>query len=461
MRDASNTRHGPARQWLVGLARLPSRVHHDQRGTISIVSVFTLLLLVMLMGMVINTGQQVDHKVRLQNAADAATYSGGVVLTRSMNSLAFTNHLLSETFALTAFFREASARRAESLTPEILDNWERIGRFMFSPSEFTKFAELGLAINEKIPPNRAVDGDREMIFTFSEWAAAGAELMLPVFEGILYEGLIPRFQVALVETTPQMVQTAADETAQRHGRSWPRPVVLRGAIWRTIGDPVAGASEVARGTLPVVDPINGTELDMPFYFSQAKSNRDRLAEGYLNQWNNAVLRHFDYLGKMNQFSNLWRIFTRGELDRLLNQEYPISNMPHVLRTNEPQESDLEQDYMFVGVVYKGRRGDLMSVVFENPIGRAPQAPDTLAFAQLMVFVPERRLVWWHYTDSPPEGLHGGGIPGLPNPFPDPDPDPNPAPPGDTWWDVVLQHRGWHDDDWTLFNQNWSTQLTPA
>ncbi len=205
------------------VAGLPSRLHRDQRGTISIVGVFTLLALVILLGMVMNTGQQVDQKIKMQNAADAATYSGGVVLARNMNSLAFTNQLLSEVFALTAFMREAQARRAESLTPEMLDNWERIGQFMFTPSEFSKFAELGLAINEKIPPMREVDGDREMIFAFSEWAAAGSELMLPVFEGILAEGLIPQFQVALVETTPYMVQTAVDETAQRHGQAWPRP----------------------------------------------------------------------------------------------------------------------------------------------------------------------------------------------------------------------------------------------
>ena len=101
------------------IANLPLRLHRDQRGTISIVGVFTLLALVILLGMVMNTGQQVDQKIKMQNAADAATYSGGVVLARNMNSLAFTNQLLSEVFALTAFMREAQARRAESLTPEI------------------------------------------------------------------------------------------------------------------------------------------------------------------------------------------------------------------------------------------------------------------------------------------------------------------------------------------------------
>ena len=65
---------------------LPARLHRDQRGTISIVSVFTALLLIMLLGMVMNVGRQVDGKIRMQNAADAATYTGGVVLARAMNT---------------------------------------------------------------------------------------------------------------------------------------------------------------------------------------------------------------------------------------------------------------------------------------------------------------------------------------------------------------------------------------
>ncbi|MCX7428053.1 MAG: pilus assembly protein TadG-related protein [Planctomycetia bacterium] len=71
------------------------RLHRDERGTISIVSVFAVMFLAMLLGMVMNVGREVDDKVRMQNAADAAAYGGGVVLARGMNGLAFTNHLHS------------------------------------------------------------------------------------------------------------------------------------------------------------------------------------------------------------------------------------------------------------------------------------------------------------------------------------------------------------------------------
>ena len=97
-----------------GACRLPARLHRDQRGTISIVSVFTTLLLIMLLGMVMNAGRQVDGKIRMQNAADAATYTGGVVLSRAMNTLAFTNHLLCDVFAMTAWMREARDQNSAS-----------------------------------------------------------------------------------------------------------------------------------------------------------------------------------------------------------------------------------------------------------------------------------------------------------------------------------------------------------
>ena len=95
------------------------RFHGDERGAISIVSVFALLLLTMLLGMVMNSARQVDHKIRLQNAADATSWTGGLVMARNMNTLAFTNHLLSDVFALTAFLREAQENHAAETAPEL------------------------------------------------------------------------------------------------------------------------------------------------------------------------------------------------------------------------------------------------------------------------------------------------------------------------------------------------------
>ena len=99
------------------------RLHRDQRGSISIASVFAFIFLAMLLGLVMNIGNRTDRKVRMQNGADAATYSGGVTLARSMNTIAFTNHLLCDVFAMTAYLREARDRDAESLTVPVLRAW--------------------------------------------------------------------------------------------------------------------------------------------------------------------------------------------------------------------------------------------------------------------------------------------------------------------------------------------------
>lgn len=451
---------------LLSAARLPLVVHRDERGSISIASVFALLFLVMLLGMVMNAGRQVDQKVKLQNAADAATYSGSVVLTRGMNTLAFTNHLEADVFALTAFMREARDRHAESLTPEILANWERIAP-VFQSSEFPKFADLGLAIEEKVPH------EREMIFTFSEWAAAASELMLPVLEDILANYRIPEFQRALVDSTPRLAQYAADEVARRHGQSWPRPMQLRGVLWRTNADPVGGVSEAQRRTLPVVDP----EMDMipgqNNYIKQARRERSRLAHKYLAAWNDESLESFDRYGKMSQFSNLFRIFTRGQLKQMLDEEYRESNLPFQIRTSVADllengidvNKHLQQDFSFVGVVYGEKMVERIPGIFKNPVNS-----DTQAYAETMIFVPRRRLIKVPKDDSSNStggGPRFGGIPGervaLPvassgASSPSSAPSNSNEPPE---WYVRRQWEPRYPEQWDLLNQNWISQLTPA
>ena len=101
----------------------------------------------------------------MQNAADAGAHSGGVVMARGMNTLAFTNHLEAEVFALAAYMRTAQARDDEgnlvvaSLTPDILDKWEEIGevfRKYGGQAGYSKFERLGKAIEGKVPLERTL-----------------------------------------------------------------------------------------------------------------------------------------------------------------------------------------------------------------------------------------------------------------------------------------------------------------
>ena len=392
------------------------RLHGDERGSISFATVFALLLLTMLLGMVINTGRQIDSKVKLQNSADASTYSGGVVVARGMNSLAFSNHMLCEVLALTAFFREGRDRHVEPLIPEILAAWDRIGPVL-EESGFEKFERLGRAIPGKTPL------EQEMVRSYSEWMAASSEIVLPVFEAILNEEMIPEFQRDVVLATPLLAQTAAADVADRHTgnpspRDLPRGRVI-GVFWRTMVDPVGGTSEDVRSTLPAVDP----QFDAA-YAGRARTERDNYARHYLRLWNNVMMRPFDTEAKMSQFGSLWRSFTCGQLEQLL-EEHATRNLPHMLRTFDGSggtNRGLELDYMFVGVAYRAKVVPAAPKLFTDSL-----AADNQAYAQGMLFVPRPRIVA-------------------------------------TWIDqrgllrAIPQHVPTH---WDLWNQNWSFQLVPA
>src|SRR5262245_29828876 len=107
--------------------RLLSRMHRDQRGAISVLSVFAIFMFTILLVLIVNVGRQIDDKLRMQNAADAVAYSGATVIARGMNAIAFSNHLECETFALVAYMREGRDRKSEKFIPEILDAWMAVG----------------------------------------------------------------------------------------------------------------------------------------------------------------------------------------------------------------------------------------------------------------------------------------------------------------------------------------------
>lgn len=428
------------------------RFHGDERGAISIVSVFALLLLTMLLGMVMNSARQVDHKIRLQNAADTTSWTGGLVMARNMNTLAFTNHLLSDVFALTAFLREAQENHAAETAPELLDNWERIGPFL-QTSEFPPFADLGNAISAKVPI------ERRMATTWTSWARSSSDAIRPVLEQILAQELIPQFQRTLVKGTPMLVHQAMSEVAGRHGRSWPSRTQLHSAMWHTTGEQL-GQQMLNTNALPVVDPMENGSDSSSRYFRAARSERDYLAHVYLQHWNHEKLREWDGAvgdvgqnGKMSQYANVWRIFTCGQLRRLLEEEYPDRNMPYQIRcscdsvglsyqtrrqdenlelnpkpipVNQPDiDAYLETQFMFVGVVYAPPWPQMMAGLFKNPTSN-----DAQAYTQIALMVPRRRIVreWWRVNERQEPYRQNGSV---------------------------------HPTHWDLTCQNWSVQMTAA
>ena len=443
------------------LSAFGSDLHRDQRGSISIATVFAFLFLTMLMGLVINTGLHVDRKVKIQNAADSATYSGSTIVARSMNTLTFTNFLLCDVFALTAFLREARDRNAEDLSGPILDKWDETAQ-VFAQAPVPKFAQL----TQGIPGKTALE--RQLLEAMGEYHAAVAEQLLPVCEEILATEMIPEFQRALAETTPQLANLAANEIAGRHGPAGrgvgaERP--MNALMWRTDAMPFGMATSDGLYQIPVADPVNDTTEFQPQYMDSAQTERWRYSFNFLRTSNRIMLLPLEarlrqqrndkfvpaekyYQGwgyhngaaKLSQFATMWRGFTEANLRKLLRDEYPDSNLPFVIRQGGSEA--LEKDFMFVGVAYWSPMTDIMPGLF----GGSANA-DQIGFAQAQLFIPRNRTV--QYLDfinidrnrsSPSTGVY------YFNTF-----QPRQA---------EFRSTGYPSNR-DLWNQTWSTQLVPA
>ncbi len=450
-------------------------LHSDERGTISVLSVIALVMLTMLMGMILNVGEQIDDKIRMQNAADAATYSSGVVMARGMNSIAFTNHLLCETFALTAYYREGRDRFAESLVPEILDAWQSVGT-QLGAAEFQLFKNMAPTIAPKIQM------ERQIVKAFGDLTAIKSRLLLTPLETILgisepavqtgnvsqeeaaLTHLIPVFQRAVVQSVPQAAVGITQELTRRN-------TTVRGAgqpqcvLWNTRTEPLLAQnqSDPYQRLLPALDPtyegpdylyLKPSEAGM--YLANSVSRRNRLANAYLSKWNlnnindgdpdNLDLRPFEresygqggrVSAKMSQFINLWRGFTQAKLSQLLNLDFPNTNLPHMLRMRDPgmtQQQYLENEFTFVAAVYRKQRQPTMPGMY-----RAPITGDSLAFARVSLYLPVPRYIT------------GGGCPNFlcrqTINFV-----------GDTR--CVTCRDPW-PREWSLFNQNWAAKMTPT
>ncbi len=463
------------------------QLHGDQRGTISIVTVLVLLVFTMLLVMITNVGRHADDKLKMQNAADAAAVTGGVMLSRGLNGLAHTNHLLCEVFAITAYLREGQERNAEQQVPGILQAWGLAGGELLG-SQFTRFPPAGQAVIDRIPL------EQQAVTTFGEEQAAAAEHFLPIFESILEYELIPEFQRTLVETVPQLAVAAARETVKRHARpsnpaqsdpdapnlasrtakpgDSPACVLFRSNT-QAIGE--ASESHPLLRTVPAVDPSpNGSDFGAAGngqdYFEDAVKQRSDLANHYLELWNNQKLELFDRDARMSRFGSLWRVATRGQLDRLLLQDYPLTNLPfqirrmidgtHPNRMRKMQREEgrwrqvnrhLDRDYHLLAVVYRRHLDEMGPGLFENPLS---DTSDAQSFSQLQVYLPEPRYIrvngqWGHWKKTLVQDPTTG----------QPILDPVTGQPRFTW--TFHGHVDNWPRGWDLFSQNWTTRIMPA
>jgi hypothetical protein len=443
-------------------------VHGDQQGTISILSTFALLMFTMLLLLVTNVAMQIDDKVKMQNAADSAAYSGGVVLARGMNAVAYANHLECDILGVIPFLREARDQNVIQLVPRILEQWRSIAP-RFGTAQFPKFIPLPTAI----PPK--ADSEEQLALAWSEMAAAAANFALPVFEHILgtpenvqaptNDHLLPNFQRAILASVPTLAQEVTNEVSLRHGvrssqttsvgpavRNNPQSAANGrspqfGVLWRTAVLPVGIADETdpLTRTLPIVDP-DPAQSDYPQlpnaqdYFTRSLQRRNSLARHYLDLWlydDNLMrgLGFFEDEAQMSAMHGLYRITTCAYLNELLNNEYPTTNVPMMLRNDFGQSLTdneiLDRDYTFVGVSYRAHVDEMAPKMFRNPID---SSSDALTFAQVSLYIPRtmyRCCPWaWPWYDRE----------------------------GNVHW--VIHTNGW-PGGWNLFNQNWMVRLVPT
>jgi len=444
------------------------RLHGDERGTISILTLLVLLVFTMLLVMVTNVGRHADDKLKMQNAADAAAITGGVMLSRGLNGLAHTNHLLCEVFAITAYLREGNERNAEQQIPGILQAWGLAGGDL-AGAQFQRFQQPGQAVIQRIP------FELEAVTAFGNEQAAAAAHFLPIFEAVLDYELIPNYQRTLVQTVPNLAVAAANETVRRHAqptnpaRHDPNapnqasrqlqpgdlPVcVLFRADTRAIGE--SSEANPRYRTLPAIDPTESSDYQSE-YFRDAVDQRRELANHYLKLWESRKLDLFDRDARMSRFGELYRIAVRGQLDRLLEEDFPKTNLPFQIRRmlfgTHPNQmaqmqrnplkwrrvnNHLDRDYHLLAVVYRRHLEEMGPGLFENPLSRHA---DAQSFAQLQIYLPERRLIkrpWVEPIVDPPT---------RERPFPE------------LKYEII--HGDNWPDDWDLTNQNWTTRIMPV
>jgi hypothetical protein len=331
-------------------------LHSDESGVISLLTVFVMLGCTWLLLWVLNSARQLDSKVRLQTAADAAGQSGVGILARGMNAIAFANQLEAELFAAVAVMQAADQTEAAN-----------------SPL-------LGL---------------------------------LPVFESILSGNgadhrsrPIPAFRQDVIHLIPPLAEELTRNVGRANG-AWRGPGAasnpdgpqgpLRSMLWSSVGRPLDGGdeSDPRSRTLPVLDP-SPQGGDAPFLadpnsaLEQARRERSRLARRYLDPW------ALDLAAGDQELANRLVAKAALPLDRLLNEIYPDTNLPVQLRTPSPDAVSLEKDLMFVAVTYRQHQQPIAPAMFSNPNARHAPA---MAISQFHLFLPRDRYACCPWTET--------------------------------------------------------------
>lgn len=323
------------------------RVHRNECGVISLLTVFVMLGCTWLLLWVINSAKQLDARVRMQNAVDAAGHSGTAVLARGMNAIAFANQLEFDLLAAVATLRVSAAGNVPSPLVRLLPTFE----------ELLEGSQPGT------PPSQRP---------------------------------IPAFRYAVVERMPGQASEMVRDIARSSG-AWRGPDAatnpdgpqgpLVAVLWTSQGRQVGQGSEQDpwQRVLPVIDPSAGgwDEPWLPDDSLQQAARRERrqAARRYLIPWAQDIARRTPSLtNRVVQLAEL-------ELDRMFDNEFVDNNLPMMLRPRRTEQEAVEMDLMFVATAYRLHPRSMAPNLFRNPnAGIAP----AMAVAQSTMFLPRSR-----------------------------------------------------------------------
>lgn len=379
------------------VCRAIQRLHGDQTGVISLLSVFVMLGCTSLLLWVFNSAKQLDSKVRMQNAVDATGQSGAGILARGMNAIAFANHLEADLLAAVIVMRAAESTPASG-SPLV--------QTLQPAFELILAGEVG-----QPPVQRPISAFRMDIVRETPWLANEAVKTIGLANG--------RWRGGGANENPDGPQG-----------------VLTVQLWSGQGFPVGYVAEDNpwTRTLPVIDPgpmgFDASTLpggaDGDALLNQARSQRERWVRHYMSIWAHDVALGDDQLAQL--------ILTRAEVQlvAILNELYRDTNLPLMLRSSTTSRTDLERDFMFVAVASRRHPPLTASRMFHNPLSQLAPA---MTVAQVHLFLPRARYVccpWgeWHLDER--TGLEF----------------------------FVSQTDGW-PGDWTASTQNWQAKLVPV
>jgi hypothetical protein len=373
------------------------RLHADDRGVTSLMSLVAVLVFTMLLVMLTNIVRHLDDKVRMQNAADAAAYSGAATLARGMNCLAFANHLQAETLAHVALLRALEERGSSSA---------RLLLPMLQSVLGTPEAET-LASGDRLISNY----QRDVIAVFPMLADE------TTLEISLRHGL-PRGELPPSATQARSLPSSA------FGSRGPQP----GVLWLERGAAVRENDErdPATRTLPVIDP-NADGADA----ARLTDLGDRQAIAAVRRLETATeaLRqlHSQLPATRQQDATLLADATRF-LNHLLEVEFPTTNLPIILRsmTGATDGESLTDDHSVLATVHRAFDREHGPRLFRNPLAARS---DAMTFAQAEFFLPRARYRCCPWTLETPAG-------------------------------AVSQRDPW-PDQWDSLNQTWSARLIPT